>query len=1197
MKHLLFVSFITITNLIYCQESVYLIGNLDDSNLELRLQQFEKAVKKEENNQKYTLLILGDIKQQHKSNQNVLTSFIKKITSSGSQVLAVTGDHDWDNSGYHGLDSANALQKDFKTKIGTNIFIPKKNCPGPYIQDIGKKIRIIGINSQWWLHPYRKILPTDSECKNILKVQIIDELAEAIETAGDRKVIIMAHHPITSGGVYGGNSNLKGQLFPFSHNDRNNKTFLPIFGSFHHYYRQNVGSEQDFSSPEYKQYIKDIEEVLYEHQNVIICSSHEYDMQLLRLNNNYQLISGSFLNNAQVSRKENTIYKENTSGFVKLEIRNNHEVNSKFFTLDKKTNEFMLDQSFSLHDDKHQHTFSNSITAKEMIKYGSNDSVIGGDYSASKFKKIFFGSLYRDAWSQPVKIPTLSLDSVFGGLQPIGKGGGLQTISLKFIDKDGRKYAFRSIDKTPAKALPREFRLNLVKDITQDMTATQHPYGALFVSSLLNATQLYHGNPKLYIMPDSPILGKYRKQFSGMYGMLEPKPTKLEDSTKTYQNADQVKSSLSLFKKIYDSPKTSIDKLLYAKARVFDIFIGDWDRHQDNWKWIGFKDQENMIYKPYPKDRDHAFSQMNGLFYYIADREWAIAFRENFGYKYTGIKSLTIKASHMDRFLLSSFDKKDWLTAADQLNNQMTIEVIENAKKSFPREIQETSGKVIADKLKARKKGLNEAIEKYYNLLAKEVDVVGTNKSEYFEVNHLESGSVNVKMYPKHDLKNLLFDRTFHPNETKEIRLYGLAKRDSFLIKGNSKKSILVRIVGGDGKDHVIDSSQTKFGSKKTLIYDYPNGIDISKEKEVKTFYSEKSIFNEYDQERHKYDSYLPVPILVSNPDDGFGGGFILSMKKFGYANNNYKSIYKAKAFATTRGSAVFSLSTERNIDRTNLYFTGDIEYGNAFPFYSFYGTGNNTALSNIIEDAGFYKTRYKGAITKGGIIYRFFNKSYIAIDGIAEFLSDESDEISFFDLFPAPELQPTNAGGGEVKLDIDFRDSPTFTTRGIRIKTSHKALFTTSENFGKTSIELSFYTTLQIGIPITLGLKSGTMRVYGEEVPFYHLANIGQSNHLRGFLQNRFSGYGINYLNTDLRFHLGKTKSGFLPVYYGINLFSDVGQVVKKGNLVEKKWHNGYGGGIYITPISKEYVTLQFNVERSVEQSALFKIGLGVLL
>lgn len=1197
IKLLILFVFSTIVFITNAQSNIYLLGNLDGSKLSERLAQLSATIKNEQKGNTFHLILLGDLKQTLPENENTLIAFIEETKKIGGKIIAVSGDKDWDNAGYYGLDSLTTFEKRIEKKLNSTLIIPEKGCPGPYVKDIEDNIRIIAINSQWWLHPYRKREATDSKCDNILPLEIIGEIDDAIESAGNKRVLLLTHHPLVSGGVYGGNSNILGQLFPFSHNDPENKTFLPFFGTFYHCYRQNVGSNQDFSSIAYTEFIKSINTLLLKYQDVIVASAHEFDLQLLKLNSNYQVISGGFLKNAQVSALDNTLFKSQKPGFVKLEFFDDGVAFGKFFLLDKKSNTFEAEKPFTLNNEDHRFIFTNDLKAKESQKYiGVNDSIIAGDYGAKKFKQLFFGDLYRTAWTTPISVPTLKLNEAHGGLKPTTKGGGLQTISLKFKDPIGVEYAFRSIDKTPAKALPVEFRIDLIKDLAQDMTATQHPYGTLIVDELLNATDILHTTSTLYIMPDVPELGIYRSQFAGMFGLLEQKPTEFDDASKSFAQADKISSSLSVFKKLYDKPKYKVDTLAFVKARIFDVFIGDWDRHEDNWKWAGYKKEDETIYKPIPKDRDHAFSQMDGLFYYLADREWAIPFRENFNSKFTGLKSLTIKGGHMDRYLLTGLERKDWLKVADELNNELTDEAIDKAIKNLPEELQNQSGKEIGDKLKARKPKLNSAIEKYYLLLAKEVDVVGTNEAEFFDVKRNENGSVTVKMKNKKDTTTTYFNRTFYPNETKEIRLFGLAKSDSFYVYGTSRKSILIRIVGGLGTDKIEDNSLVKQGGKKTIIYDYPAGVTAQKGKETRIIASEKSTYNEYDREAFKYNTYLPIPLIVSNPDDGFGGGFILNLKRFGYGHHDYKAIHTIKTFATTEGSTYFSLATERNIERTKLYATGNVEYGNFFPFYSFYGAGNNTELIDSVEDAGLYKVRYTGAIFNVGTTYRFFNRSSFSANAITELLERGHSDESFFDAFPNPNLKPRTGAGGELKLIIDFRDSPTFTTKGIFLSASHKSIFTDDLAFGKTSFELGYYSTARIFIPVTLGVRLGTERTYGSEIPFYHLASIGQSYHLRGYRQNRFSGTGTNFINTDLRFHIGKFNNSFLPLFYGVNLFSDVGQIVSNNNFTEKVWHHGYGGGVYLTPINKEFVTLQINLEHSKEENVLVKVGLGVL-
>ena len=62
-------------------------------------------------------------------------------------------------------------------------------------------------------------------------------------------------------------------------------------------------------------------------------------------------------------------------------------------------------------------------------------------------------------------IPYLNLDSLHGGLTPTEKGGGAQTVSLKFKSADGQVFAFRSVVKNPNKKLDRELRKTLYGDV------------------------------------------------------------------------------------------------------------------------------------------------------------------------------------------------------------------------------------------------------------------------------------------------------------------------------------------------------------------------------------------------------------------------------------------------------------------------------------------------------------------------------------------------------------------------------------------------------------------------------------------------------------------------------------------------------------------------------------------------------------
>ena len=67
--------------------------------------------------------------------------------------------------------------------------------------------------------------------------------------------------------------------------------------------------------------------------------------------------------------------------------------------------------------------------------------------------------------------------------------------------------------------------------------------------------------------------------------------------------------------KIYKDKDNRVDQVALVRARLFDIFIGDWGRHPDNWRWAEFDEgKDQTIYKPVPRDRDQAYTKIDGLY-------------------------------------------------------------------------------------------------------------------------------------------------------------------------------------------------------------------------------------------------------------------------------------------------------------------------------------------------------------------------------------------------------------------------------------------------------------------------------------------------------------------------------------------------------------------------------------------------------
>jgi hypothetical protein len=60
--------------------------------------------------------------------------------------------------------------------------------------------------------------------------------------------------------------------------------------------------------------------------------------------------------------------------------------------------------------------------------------------------------------------------------------------------------------------------------------------------------------------------------------------------------------------------KNKVDEEWAVRTRMLDFIIGDWDRHDDQWTWAAIEQEDDhILYRPIPRDRDQAFSKYDGL--------------------------------------------------------------------------------------------------------------------------------------------------------------------------------------------------------------------------------------------------------------------------------------------------------------------------------------------------------------------------------------------------------------------------------------------------------------------------------------------------------------------------------------------------------------------------------------------------------
>ena len=452
----------------------------------------------------------------------------------------------------------------------------------------------------------------------------------------------------------------------------------------------------------------------------------------------------------------------------------------------------------------------------------------GRHYRRGPSGRFFLGPHYRRAWAQPVTLPVLNLQTAVPGGLTFGKiGGGFQTISMTVVGADGRSYALRSIDKDPYRTLPKALRQGFILTTVRDATSAGMPYGALVVPALAEAAGVPHTTPRaFYVRADETGLEEASERFRGKVVLLEEKFEGKQNITGPVAGAQELEESDNVLAERYASAKHALDGDAYIRARLLDLWLGDWDRHEGQWSWAAYAQPTGrVLWKPVPQDRDQVFFRFDdGVLSWLVSK--LVAKFRTFRPHFESIEGYTRNAAFMDERALAAVPRATYLRTAHELQLQLTDAVIEQAvHQGLPREVYQLEGPRMIAALKARRATLPKATEEFYRLKAREVLVAGTDEAERFVVQRLNDTATVVSVYAlplrkKDAAASLLYQRSFNPAYTHTVRLHGLQGKDEFVVSGEVRRSPFVEVYGGPGEDLLQDSSRVAGLRKRTRFFD-----------------------------------------------------------------------------------------------------------------------------------------------------------------------------------------------------------------------------------------------------------------------------------------------------------------------------------------------------------------------------------------
>lgn len=1174
--------------------------------------------------------------------------------------LFLTGNHDWGNmrgaaavARVKNLETELILARDLGPRVA---LLPSAGDPGPIVRDLRSNVRLVFMDSHWFLQS-----PPDSA-----RNAFFDALQEALRTAGDREVVLLAHHPFATAGPHG--------IVALS---------TSTFGLL--YLLQRSGAiVQDLNSPAYGSF-RDYMRIAFRETGrapLVFAAGHDHSLQVLdgrrEGDPRHIIVSGAASKLTSLGDTLGMRYGAVRPGYMSLVFRKDDSVDL-FVTagrpddlicpdspedvrvrcMTEAVDSFQIVYSETLSkarpvvtddDEDPDTTRSDTVNAlagrpapktltdtsivpttrantqtgdttksgvtvdsvkadttkksvaKDTLPGTKSDSVAaelaeidptpaavvpervtfgtdtvfaapGLTYSGSFVRRFLMGDLNRDLWKIEFPVPVLNLDSVGGGLTPTELSGGKQTLGLRLEGKDGLIYQFRSIVKDASRALPGMLRSGPVDYVLQDQMGAQFPLSASVVAELLDAAGVLVAKPTVVVMPDDPKLGEYRETFAGRMGWIEVRPEERAGDRPGFAGSSKVTGTEELFEALREDPETTINEREYVRARLIDMYVGDWDRHADNWRWAGFEDGDRMRWDPIPRDRDWALARIDGVLPRIA----GIFYPKyvGFGDDYPRAKRLMWSGGLLDRRVIGGVDRDVFMEEARALQAAFTDSVIDAALLTLPDEYRAVEEDRLRQSLRARRDALADRTDEYYRLLAGWVDVHGTEHSDSVDI-AISDETVHVRLF-RGEKRFAEVDRTFVPAETGEVRLYLMSGKDVVHVHGTRSSPLRVRIIGVPGSVRLVDAEGESTLSRQGPI-SVASNLSFHQTEPSNGEEGEEEVNDEIEaglaepatkawDTRDWGSQWMLSPAIHYESEFGLHLGLKLTRFGFGFRQHPHDSRIDVEAMLSDEPRRLMGrVSYEKRLGLDGLGVR--FEYtGFTSRHDRYYGQGNDTddnqdesfytafrSFMNLDASVAYSPPDEKWSVWAGPRFVRWGNRK-------------PADATRIFDADSVHGVQPYSEIGVQAGLEVDNRDEEDLPHNGSLLRIDAQG-FPTGGDLGDAHAGLAgtFRTFWGLPGPFDPVLH---VRLFGERVwgnpPYTEMAALGGRGSLPGFRTQRFLGDASASGSALLRLKLLQIEAA-RGISMGIFGLATTGRVwldaiEDDGNTL----HTGYGGGFFI--------------------------------
>ncbi|WP_142783828.1 metallophosphatase [Changchengzhania lutea] len=1088
------------------------------------------------------------------------SQLLEPLTDFNGQVIFIPGKNEWNKGGHKNLDDLESFLQDHSQAK----FWPNDGCPIER-ETLSDEVELVMVDTQWYLEDWDKHPYLNNDCEIKTREQFFLAFKDELKDEQNKTVIVALHHPVLTATRQG------------------------LIG------RMGGLSKQAYYHKDMQYLVGRLETLANQFNDVIFVSGGDKNLQFLMDNGIPQIISGAVGNTTKTKpNKKKGYFGTDQQGYAKLNVFNDGSSEVEIYTVEGNQATKVFSSNIRLKkgtlEDFEYHTNQEfGETHKDAI-YTEEE------VNKSGFYKWFWGEHYRAVYGKKIQAPVLFLENLPHNVRAITEGGGNQSRSLRLIDDNENEFTIRELRKSGVRFIQSKIKDHYVidymdntiaEDIVQDYYTTAQPYAQFAINELLDALDISHANPKIVYVPKQERLGRFNENYGDKLYMFEEHVGSENKDFNIFGNADDIIGTKDVLHELQNDKDAKIDEESYLRARLFDMLIGDWDRHEDQWRWALHEQNDGTkLYKPIPRDRDQAFPKYDGVFPAILKTVSPLARNmQTYAPDMHNVKTFNNAVYYLDKNLINRAGWEDWKKQAETIKNELTDDVIDNA---FANLLEDTKGESmdnIKSILKQRRENMVSIARDYYDYFKEHEIIVATNKDNNVEILRQPNGKTNITISQK---DKTIFKNTYSKEETKEIWIYGLDGDDTITVSGEGSNYIKIKIFGGEENDiyNIKNNRDVK-------VYDYKskkNTFNTSVSKMLSDSYD----INNYDPQKRKYSNNVLLPTIGFDPDAGLNIGLTNTFTTYALLRNPFTTQHTINAsyYSATQGFE-FSYNGEfaHVFHNWNLGLEARITSANYA--INFFGIGNETMYDADEVDKDFNRTKISQWHFEPSLIYKTSGNVSAHIAARIESHKVEDSEDDFADVFFDSNndvFENQIYAGAEVGLNFSNKEGLlAYPRRGMDLGLVAGYKQTIDSDFDNKFTYLkptaSFIYPIHKSGLATLATKAQANFILGGSYEFYHAATVGGNTSLRGFRNDRFLGKTSFFQTTDLRVCFLQVRTGFIPLRLGVTGGFDVGRVWNE-NENSKKWHNSYGGSIFINGF--QAFTANIGYYQSVEDSRI---------